>query len=398
MRMIALSAVLVVSALSLNGCIMPHQPTAEEMEMRQKLMQGFLNRMGQPQEAQAKQAAKIEQAPAVSEQDLAAQIAAFPELPGGATIVKKKDGFEANGRRHIDPEGQIVKYGSSARTGDVTYMAQLSEDSYAIKTMRVGSEPITIATANVTATGWSVVTATGKKLTGEAIIPLSRGFLVGRSTAGFLYTPGKGITSIAVPDGFLIAPFQNGDIVGTRYLLVERQDIDKSDQVGGIMNAVSSLGSTLGINKKEDYILLHMDSGKQVPINVSMDDKKEGDYSQCRRKGAVMNACKKVEFFESLYDKYGMPNGGHYYWRISWQKSDSGPLLIITENSMRETTVENLATGKKTPLFNRLLGINYVIVTEKPDGRIAATAKLGFDTQTIDDVEQALNKVTTAAQ
>jgi hypothetical protein len=61
---------------------------------------------------------------------------------------------------------------------------------------------------------------------------------------------------------------------------------------------------------------------------------------------------------------------------------------------MRETTVENLANGKKAALFNRLLGINY----EKPDGRIAATAKLGFDTQTIEDVEQTLNRMTTAAQ
>jgi len=392
----AILTILSLSSLTITGCIMPHQPTPEEMEMRQKLMQGFLNRMGQtPQNAPAREAAP---APAISEQELAQQLDGLPILDGGALIVKKKDGFDANGVRQIDPEGKIVKFGSSARSGDVTYMAQVDEQNYVIKFMRVGSDPVTIANAKTTPSGWSVTTVTGKKLTGESIIPLSRGILVGRSTAGFLYSPGKGITNIGVPDGFLIAPFQNGDIIGTRYLLLERQAPNENDQVGGLFNAVSNLGSTLGMNKKEDYMLLNLDTGRQVSINISMDGKNEGDYSKCRKKGAVANVCKKVEFFESLYDSNGLPNGGHYFWRISWQNSNSGPLLITTENSMRETTAENLSTGKKTVLFNRMLGINYVIVTEKPDGRISANAKLGFDSQTVEDVEQNLNSAAVPAQ
>jgi len=376
----------------LAGCMVRPQPTAEELEMRQRFMQGLMNRMNNNQNTVAnKNTDSPAQTQTTSEQELAKQLDLLPKLTTGIVVVKKKDGFNVNGRGYVDPEGQIVKYGASAKTGDITYMLQLSEDTYAIKTMRVGSDPILVATAQMTSSGWNVTTVTGKKMLGAAIIPLSRGFMVGRPTAGFLYMPGKGITNVSVLDGFRIAPFQNGDIVGTGYILLEREELDKSNQLGGLFSAVTSLGSTMGINKKEDYMLLNMDTGRQIFINVSMEGKNEKEYSNCRKKGAMINACKNVEFFESLYDKYGMPNAGHYFWRISWQNSNSGPLLIITENSMRETTVENLNTGKKAVLFNRLLGINYVIVSEKPDGKISATAKLGLDTQTIEDIEQTLN-------
>lgn len=393
MRIVLILALLALSSMmSLEGCIMRPPPTPEELEMKQKLMQSLLDRMNHVQNPQSESQVKlVRNETTLGEPELAQHLAAFPELPAGAQFVKKKDGFEANGIRHIDPEGQIVKYGTNPHTGDVTYLAQVGQESYLIKSMRIGSEPITIATAERTQRGWSISTVTGKKLSGDSLIPLSRGFLVGRGTAGFLYTPGKGISNFAGPDDFILAHFQNGDIEGTRFVLLERRAIEKQDKVGGLIDSVKNLGSVLGVNKKEDYLLFNIDTKRQVPINISMDGKNEAAYSGCRKKNSLVNGCAKVDFFESLFDQYGQPNGGHYYWRISWLSTGSGPLLITTENSMRETYLENLSNSKKATLFNRLLGINYVIVTEQPDGKVTATAKMGFDTQNVDDVEHFLD-------
>jgi len=388
----------VLLSLCISGCVhQQRQLTPEEVEMQQKFMQNFLqkkNQLAQSQTYQNYNQSNTMPKPnvAISEADIAKQLDALPKSTSGAHITKKKDGFEANGRRHIDPEGKIVKFGANAHTGDITYLAQISHESYIIKTMRVGHDPITIATADRSQNGWAVTTVTGKKIVGESVIPLTSGFLVARGTAGFIYSAGKGISSIAIPEDFLIAPFQNGDIQGTRYVLIERRPTDKSNQIGGIFDSVVSLGSTLGVNKKEDYALLNIDTGKQISINVSMDGKNESVYSECRKRNSFINSCANVDFQESLFDKYGLPNAGHYYWRISWFNTKTGPILIVTENSLRETVAENLNYGKKSTLFNRVLGINYVIVTEMPDGKISATAKMGLDTQTIENIEEFINK------
>lgn len=388
----------VLLSLCISGCVhQQRQPTPEEIEMQQKFMQSFLQKKSQFVQNNTYQ--NYDQSStmpkpnvAISEADIAKQLDALPKLTSGAHITKKKDGFEANGRRHIDPEGRIVKFGTNAQTGDITYLTQVSRESYIIKTMRVGHDPITIATADRSQNGWAVTTVTGKKIVGESVIPLSSGFLVARGTAGFIYSAGKGISSIAIPEDYLIAPFQNGDIQGTRYVLIEKRPTNKSNQIGGIFNSVVSLGSSLGVNRKEDYALLNIDTGKQVLINVSMDGKNESLYSECRKHNSFINSCANVDFQESLFDKYGLPNAGHYYWRISWFNTKTGPILIVTENSLRETVAENLNSGKKSTLFNRILGINYVIVTEMPDGRISATAKMGLDTQIMEDIEDFINK------
>lgn len=388
----------ILLALSISGCV--HQqkrPTPEEIEMQQKFMQSFFQKKGQLAQNQTYQnynqsTTIAKPTSAISEADIAKQLEDLPKVTSGANIIKKKDGFEANGRRHIDPEGKIVKFGSNSHTGDITYLAQVSREYYIIKTMRVGHDPITIATADRSQNGWTVTTVTGKKIVGESVVPLSSGFLVARGAAGFIYSAGKGINNIAIPEDFLIAPFQNGDIQGTRYVLIERRPTDKSNQIGGIFDSVVSLGSTLGVNKKEDYALLNIDTGKQILINVSMDGKNESVYSECRKRNSFINSCANIDFQESLFDKYGLPNAGHYYWRISWFNAKTGPIVIVTENSLRETVAENLNTGKKATLFSRVLGINYVIVTEKPNSVISATAKMGLDNQTIEDIEDFIDK------
>ncbi|MBJ6723302.1 hypothetical protein [Geomesophilobacter sediminis] len=351
--------------------------------MREKVLARYLGKQSREQQPVNQQKSDV-----MTEEAFAEKIAALPKLDSGVLFVRKTDGFEANGNHYTDPEGKIVKYGTNPVTGDVTYVAQVSPQSYVIKFMRVGSEPLLLATVDKRGSDYAITTVTGKKITGETLIPLSHGILVGRGTTGFLYTPGKGTASIPVPDGFTVAPFQNGDVEGTKYVLLERVPVE--GQVEGVVNAFKNVGSAFGISKKEDYLLLNYETRKQVAIDVSMDDKNEGNYSGCRKK-KFGNVCDKVEFFESLFDKYGMPNAGHYYWRISWANTKLGPVAVVTENGMTKTIAENLDTGNKATIFSRVLGINYVIVTEQADGRIAAEAKLGFSKEVIDDITTKFN-------
>jgi hypothetical protein len=83
-----------------------------------------------------------------------------------------------------------------------------------------------------------------------------------------------------------------------------------------------------------------------------------------------------------------MPNYGHYFWRISWYKTATRPLLIAQEGGLSTITATDISTGAKVKLFERTLGINGFSVRQSPSGQIAVTASLGFDKQTIDDVEK----------
>jgi hypothetical protein len=333
------------------------------------------------------------------------QLEAFPPLAGGAAFERFKDGFAANGKRFIDPEGKIVIYGFDTMTGDATYVAQVDAVNFVIKTTRVlvDAEPVTIATATRTGVTWQVVTVTGKKLSGDRLLPLSRGFLVARESTGFKYIAGQGISSFAVPDSFEIASFQNGDIAGTDSVLIAKiPSARKQDTFGEMIETVKALGDLLGAGKAEDYKLYNIRTGQAITINVALKSNEIAAHSRCRQVNLLVADCARVDFFDSLFDEYGMPNYGHYFWRISWYKTATRPLLIAQEGGLSTITATDISTGAKVKLFERTLGINGFSVRQFPSGQIAVTASLGFDKQTIDDVETrfspSLSSSTEAAQ
>jgi hypothetical protein len=328
------------------------------------------------------------------------QLEAFPPLAGGAAFERFKDGFAANGKRFIDPEGKIVIYGFDTMTGDATYVAQVDAANFVIKTTRVlvDAEPVTIATATRTGVTWQVVTATGKKLSGDRLLPLSRGFLVARESTGFKYIAGQGISSFAVPDSFEIASFQNGDIGGTGYVLIAKiPSARKQDTFGEMIETVKALGDLLGAGKAEDYKLYNILTGQAIPINVALKSNEIAAHSRCRQVNRLVADCARVDFFDSLFDEYGMPNYGHYFWRISWYKTATRPLLIAQEGGLSTITATDISTGTKVKLFERTLGINGFSVRQFPSGQIAVTASLGFDKQTIDDVEKRFSAAQASA-
>ena len=159
-----------------------------------------------------------------SEADLAAVFDKWGALTVGVKFERFRDGFSIDDTRYLDPEGRIASYGFDAQTGDFTYLVQSGSGQFVLKSGRAtsGHEPIEIGKAELRGTLWSVVTATGKKLSGKSLIPLARGFIVARDNTGYRYVPGKGMTSFSAPDAFSIAALQSGNVSGTGYLLVER--------------------------------------------------------------------------------------------------------------------------------------------------------------------------------
>lgn len=329
----------------------------------------------------------------VSEESLANRIANLPKSTGNIDVIGRRDGFDVNGKTILDPEGRIISYAYDVITGDITYLIRTS-DSFAIKFMRANSsaDPILLARAKRNAHGdWEVVTVTGKNISGFSLSMSTVGFLVGRDTAAFRYTPGNGVSNIAIPEGFLLTPIQHGDVGATGYVMLEKADSSSDATNGkGLVNSLKSLGSSFGLNKKEDYALMHVESGKLYPLNIDSDGKKVMKMSHCRKKNQFINECSTAMTFESVYSPDGTPNMSHYYWLAHWYKTPSGPVAITMENGVKDIFITDLTTGKKVVGFSRLLGIQSFNTKQFADGRVALTANWAFSQHEIPDLEKHL--------
>lgn len=332
-----------------------------------------------------------------SDADLAAAFAAFPALTQGVQFERFRDGFAVNGRRHIDPEGKITTYGFDAQSGDFTYLAETNPGEYVLKSGRAlaTAEPITIATARRQGVQWRVTTVTGKSFTGNRLIPSSRGFVIARDNTGFRFVPGRGTTNIVAPEAFTIAALQNGDIANTGYILLERTPEDNGSQsgnaLGSLFNSVKSLGSVVGIGKKEDYALLNIESSRMVPVNVSLEDKQVQVMSACRQRNMLIAQCEKMDSYDSVFQANGTRNMSHYFWRINWFNVPGRPVLVSQEGGLSKVTATDLNSGKKVVLFERALGIASFAATQNANGKISVTAQMGFSSETRDDVVALLD-------
>lgn len=382
---------LIASALALSGCQSP--PPRQVTEEERQMMQLVLERMkGGAKQALARQEESprttAQNAPTISEDELRQKIATIPAVTNGVRFDARRDGFDANGRRYLDPEGAITRFGTDYASGNVTYLVQGMRGEHTIKFARatVNSEPLVIGTAIQEGGEWSIQTATGKKFTGEQLLLTSDGFVVTREAAAFRYTAGNGTQNFAPPQNFRIADFQNGDISGTGYILVER--VKRPGEGRDLLSTVKALGNTLGATQQEDYALVDLAGGKLFPINIGIDDKEANFLSGCRKKNTWVNECANMVSRESLYKQNGVKNHGHYYWRINWFKTASGPVLIAQENGLADITLTNLTTGKKVTAYSYVLGIRGFDAEQDSTGRVRLTIRAGLGEEVIDDVER----------
>lgn len=371
---------------------------AEAMTPEQKLLllNLLLKQAGNAQAVQQPAAAPTQLR---TEADLAAEFKRLPVLPEGVQFERFRDGFAINGRRYIDPEGKIASYGFDAQSGDFTYLAESSDGQYVLKSGRALSQmdPITIGTAHRQGATWTVTAVTGKKFVGNRLIPSSRGFVIARENTGFRYVPGNGTTNIVAPEAFSIAALQSGDIASTGYILLERtpesNGTQSSNSLGSLFSTVKSLGSMVGMGKKEDYALLSMDTNRIVPVNISMDEKQVQIMSACRQRNVFFAQCAQMDSFDSLFQANGMKNMSHYFWRINWFNVPGRPVLVSQEGGLSKVSATDLNSGKKVILFERAMGIAGFSAKQNNAGKIGVTAQMGFSSESKDDVVALLDSL-----
>ncbi len=387
--------VAIALSIGLSGCMtQQRQPTPEELEMRNKMMQAFMSRMQNGQSAY-QQMAPAQAQPAqptrevITEAELIASIDALPPTQNGVNFERLRDGLKVNGKVYLDPEGSIVDVASNSLTGDFTYLIKTGQSEDIIKYSRVGqSDAITLAYVSNSTSGVSVETVTGKKMSGDAIILASQGFVVSRAASAFRFDPYKGVSSFSSKEGFHIAPFQNGDVASTQFILLEKDN--KPNEKGSMSDLFQSFkdaGNAFGIvdSANYEYMLADLNSDTVIPLDVTLDGKEVAEYSGCKKKNSLVNECSQMRMRDSLYRPDGSKNLGHYYWKIFWFNTPEGPFSVTQEAGLRKLTITNLNTGEKVIAFERMLGINGFSVNQNAEGVISIKASLGFSSETIPD-------------
>ena len=395
-------SVSLVAAVLISGCM--GGPTPEEkrqQEITKEMIMESMNRyMNQNNPAPEPEVQKtVAPITTISESELKKQFESFDTISSGVKFTKYDDGFSINdSSRYMDPEGKIVSYGYDWKTGDVTYMIETDKNSFKIKFMRALTEQSPIDIANVKRSGklLKVRTVTGKKFTSTGLILTSQGFITLRNDTAFEYKIGKKTKSFAAPKGWHIAKFQNGDVASTNYLLLEKNvEIDDNDGgISGLISSSKSVMNSFGMMDKNDYMLISIDNTKERHLlDIDMSDKDVGTYSQCEQMNSYVRKCDNVSFSESLYDNNGLPNVGHYYWRIMWYSTKDGRVLSVTkEATHKKVIIADLSTGKKIEAAYRLTGFPELTTSQDATGKIKVIAGGGmFSDVMIEDAEQFLD-------
>jgi hypothetical protein len=296
-----------------------------------------------------------------------------------------------NNTPFIDREGNIGQIGKSEVSGEFTYIINDGVKKV-LKYNRANSheKSLKIATIVTDVEGVKVVTADGVVFKGTHFTPTADGFLVSRAGTIFKYSVAEEEKVYPVKAGYHVASFQNGDVSATNYVLLEK-DKDTS-QTGGFMSSLKGLGSTLGMVKDYGYLLVNIENGDLVPVNVSTGGKDVAVMSNCHRKNNFVNECDTMDTVESLYEVNGKPNYGHYYWGVKWLEGQSGPILIYKESS--SVKLVELTTKRIYTLFERMLGVNYIDVRQNVEGNVSVFAKLGFGSDEISDVNVFIKEST----
>ena len=328
--------------------------------------------------------------PAISELALLEQLNQLPAPTGRPNFEKRKTGLIVDGTPLVDPEGSTADFGFDTIDGRITFLVKDGQSAMVVKSTRAGSlgKQVILGRATQSGDDWRFESVTGKKLSGSKILPTPNGVVVVRDATAFVWKAGDDQTkTVTIPEGFAVAEYQNGDIGGTRFVLLEKQNAEEANSLFALANSAKKL---VGAGKKEDYVLFGLESGKVYPLNIDVESNKVSQATGCQSSkktsfGSVNKGC-TFKSWDSLYEPDGSPNKSHYYWRVRWMTSGSGPVAIVQENGLREIAAIDLTGGKKVNLFNRALGIAGFTVSHGADGAIGVTAQVGLSKESVSDV------------
>ena len=131
--------------------------------------------------------------------------------------------------------------------------------------------------------------------------------------------------------------------------------------------------------------------------NIAADGKEVHVYSQCRKRNRFVNECAQMNSFESLYKPDGQKNSAHYYWRVQWVNTPTGPMALTLEDGYGKLYVTDLRTGRGAIALERTLGISNWDIVHHDDGAMGVKGQLGFEQQEVSNVAMALQQPDTAS-
>lgn len=374
------------------------QSITDEQEMKLRLqyrrMQQFANSVGNkggPAPAGAmspRSAAPV--AAGMTTTALAAQIAQLPPEKF-VDVVAKKDGFELNGRRVIDPEGRISRFIASSRTGDYTYMIDRSDGGKTIKRGRGQAAPVSLAVSRGSPGSWEIQFVDGQSMQVDSMTLTPLGVLGTRDASVFDLAAGQVIKAYALPEGWSPVPLQRGDVSGTRHILVERNASGrpKTGSIDGLFQAAKRL---TGTETPDDYALMNLETGQLTTLAIDISGKSVTRMSDCRRKNSVVNTCSHAESYDSLWNPDGSKNAYHYFWRANWMDTPQGPMAVSYQRGVKEVRLFDLRSGKEVVAFRRGMGISDWSAQLASDGRVSVGAKWLFKAYAVDDARRLLDE------
>jgi len=404
MKKILLTSVALGYSLLFTGCI-PDEPEPQFVtDFKKQIMQNLKNgdyykdiQVGTNSEEKVKKEVSLQ---VISQEELNKKIAAFGIAQKSVNFVATQAGFSINGTEYVDYEGSIKQASFNHTNGYATILVETSPDSYLLKFIQATSkeEPLTIAKVEFDNGMWKVTTVTGKKLNGHNFQVGSNGFIITRAEGtGFFFENNKGVSQINIPQGYQVAKFQNGDVVGSQTILLEIPEIvEEEGSLSSIFSKAKALGSMLGVTKKQDYAFLNLNSNKVTKINIPNDGK---STLQCLEYGErinkfVVKCLKYADPVESLYKNGGEKNFSHYYWRVKWFNTASGVIALTQEDDLGKIYGTNLSTGKKVLLKRYLPGYNEFDANIQSNGKLTLSAKKGmFGSDDSEDVEAEIEKL-----
>ena len=325
--------------------ITPEQ--AERLAERQRQITGQLGALGlmQPGAAVAPSAAAAS-ANDMSEGRLGAIVQAARRTGTGVRLDGTDDQkLVIDGRRYVDPEGELANVAADADRNVVTYLVGRG-DSRTVKFAVLTDMASTMPVGRITQTrdGFGFEGRTGVRIAGDKFITLADGIGMWRDDALFLYRYGNPVASHALPEGFYPAGLQRGDVGGTGVIMLRRDQRGESGNAGA-MRAAKSLLAMVGAGRKSsDVALFDTRSGKMTPLPIE-------NFGQD----------------EPLLDNIGQPSKSHYFWRANWMTLGQRRFAMHRAKGMQRLLVTDLDSGKSAEAFNRGLGITSWSFT--PDGR-----------------------------
>lgn len=280
------------------------------------------------------------------------------------------------------PEGKVLDFYTDPHSNLLIKREVNSAGNQVIKSEKDGGIS-KLADVLATRSGFLITLLNGERYKTKSIELTYFGFISINGNKIKSYD-GEILNSIQIPQGFKAAKIQRNNIHETGLILLEKV-IDKRD--GGFLDSFKSLGSSLGINKKEDYILLSLKNGTMFKLDVDTAGKELNYYSGCKAKKKGLfpyNSCSKMISKESLESKLGGQNSRHYYWAIDWARTKLGTVAAVNEGT--ELVLLNFDTGAKTIAFKRGMGINRFTLSEHDSGEVSIDVRLGFSSESLDNV------------